>query len=125
MSGRIVMCVVLAFVLVGAAAGLGVYAYSAGVAQGMLDSGKITLPATGVAPMPYRAGPFFHPFGFGFGTCLMPLLFFFIVFIMLRAIFFPRRWHGHCRHWERGYPPMFEEWHNKMHENKPTNSSRT
>jgi hypothetical protein len=125
MSGRIFLCVTLAFVLVAAAAGLGYYAYSVGVAQGMLDSGKITLPATGVAPMPYRAGPFFHPFGFGFGTCLMPLLFFFIVFIMLRAIFFPRHWHGHWRHWERGYPPMFEEWHTKMHETKSGDSNKS
>jgi hypothetical protein len=126
MIGRIVLCVVLAFVLVAAAAGIGLYAYNTGVAQGMLDSGKITLPATGVAPMPYRAGPFFHPYGWGFGTCLMPLLFFFIVFLMLRAICFPRHmWGRHFRHWEKGYPPMLDEWHRQMHETKPTDSSKT
>lgn len=120
MNGRFVLGVLLAIVLIVGAVGVGVYAYNAGVAQGMVDSGKVT------APVPYAYpfyGPFFfHPFGWGFGFlgCLFPLLFFFLFFGLLRGIFWGGRWGWrHHRHWDRdehGVPPMVEEWHRKMHE---------
>ncbi len=120
MNGRFVLGVLLAVVLIVGAVGVSVYAYNAGVAQGMVDSGKSVAPAAGVAPYPYYGGPFFfHPFGWGFGFlgCLFPLLFFFLFFGLLRGIFWGGRWGWrHNRHWENGAPPMVEEWHRKMHE---------
>jgi hypothetical protein len=126
MNGRVVLGVLVAIVLIVGLAGVGVYAYNIGVAQGMIDSGKAPVP---VAPAPYAYpfyGPFsFHPFGWGFGFlgCLFPLLFFLLFFSLIRLIVWgPRwRWH-HYRRWdrdERDVPPMVEEWHRKMHE-QPT-----
>ena len=123
MNGRFVFGVLLAVVLIVGAVGVGVYAYNAGVAQGMIESGKVVAPATGLAPYAYYGGPFFfHPFGWGFGFlgCLFPLLFFFLFFGLLRGIFWGGRWgwrhHRHLDSGEHGVPPMVEEWHRKMHE---------
>jgi hypothetical protein len=121
MYGRIVLSVLLALVVVALLAGIGFYAYNVGIAQGMVDSGKLAAPTTGMPPSPYYGGRFFyHPFGFGFLGCLMPLLAFFLVFALLRGIFWRAHWGGHHRHWEKGYPPMLDEWHRKMHESTTT-----
>lgn len=126
MNGRFVLGVLLAIFLIVGAVGVGVYAYNVGVTQGMVDSGKVTPP---VAPAPYAypfAGPFFfHPFGWGFGflSCLFPLLFFFVIFSLIRLVIWGPRWGWrHHRHWdhdEGNVPPMVEEWHRKMHEPQP------
>lgn len=125
MNGRIILGILLVIVLVAGAVGLGVSAYNMGVAQGMAVSGTDKPPAAGVAPYPYPffGGPFwFRPFGWGFGFFgfLFPLFFFFLIFALLRGIF----WGGH-RGWRRGpwmdqqtVPPAVEEWHRKMHEPK-------
>lgn len=126
MNGRFVLGVLLALVLVSGAIGVGVYAYNAGVAQGMIASGKIVVPSTDVAPAPYYGGPFFYrSYGFhAFGLlgCLVPLLFFFLFFGLLRAFIWRGRWGWsgmHHRHWDKEtIPPMVEEWHRKMHEPK-------
>jgi hypothetical protein len=127
MNGRIVLSVLLVLVLVALVAGVGIYTYNAGVAQGMVTSGKVTVPEPGVAPYPYY-GPFFYrPFGFGFGLfgCLVPLLFFFLIFGLFRAIFWGGPWGWRGRHyWGQGVPPGFEEWHRQAHEpqsSAPTN----
>ena len=124
MNGRFVLGILLALVLIGGAVGIGAMAYNAGVTQGMVASGKAVAPAEGAAPYAYPFyGPFFfRPFGWGFGflSCLFPLLFFFIVFSMLRMLFWGGRWGWrHHRHWDRDehdIPPMVAEWHRKMHE---------
>ena len=127
MNGRFVLGILLAIVLIGGAIGIGAMAYSAGVNQGMVETGKVVAPAAGAAPYSYPLyGPsFFHPFGWGFGflSCLFPLLFFFVVFSMLRMIFWGGRWgwrhNRHWGHWDQdahGVPPMVEEWHRKMHD---------
>lgn len=108
--------------------GVGAYAYQAGVQQG---AAQIAPNADGavVAPrvVPYYYG--FHPFGFGFGAlgCLAPLFFIFLFVCAINLIRFaiwgPRwgwrhhGWRGHWMHGE-GVPPMFEEWHKKMHGEK-------
>jgi hypothetical protein len=130
MNGRIISAVLLVLVLVAGVAGLGYYAYTAGVSQGLIDSGKLVAPATGVAPgpMPYGGypyyGPFFfhRPFGFGWGIfgCLIPVLFFFLFFGLLRGVFgWRRHWGGHYYgmhgDWKQHVPPMFEEWHKQAH----------
>jgi hypothetical protein len=134
MNGRFVLGVLLAIVLIGGAVGIGAMAYSAGVTQGMVDSGKAVAPAAGAAPYgnPFYGPFFFRPFGWGFGflSCLFPLLFFFIIFSLLRGIFWGGRWGWrHHRHWdqgEHGIPPMVEEWHRKMHDPQaPTSGTKS
>jgi len=131
MNGRIVLRVLLALVIVASVVGAGIYVYNVGVAQGLAASGKIAVPETGAAPYPYFGGPFLYhrPFGFGFGffRCLFPLLGLLLVLGLVRMILGRGRWgwghgphHGPC---ERGVPPMFEEWHRKMHEPQPGDSS--
>lgn len=134
---RLVTALVLFVVLVAGAAGLGLYAYNAGVTRGLADSGKLAAPQAGVAPYVY--GPFFHYgwFGPGFGllNCLFFLLALGFIFMLVRGIMFvafghrrwgeaggpyafgPRRWHGPWSHgpWGKDYPPMFDEWHRQAH----------
>lgn len=135
MNRRIVLGVLIGLVLIVGVATMGYYAYQAGVAQGLVESGKLAVePASPEGQVyHYRGGPFFlhHRFGFGFGFlgCLIPLLFF---FLLTRLLFWPRRWFwgwghggpgGHWGHghgpWEHGAPPMFEEWHRRAHGSPP------
>ena len=127
MTGKIVARIVSVLVLIAAIAGIGFFAFRAGVAQGSPIT--IEAPAGQSAPMPYYGygyGMPFHRghFGFGFG-CLIPL---FAVFLLVTALksfrmmmWGPRWGWGHHRgHWgERGVPPMFEEWHKKAHGEQP------
>lgn len=126
MNGKFGLRIVSALVLIAAIAGIGFFAFRAGVAQGSPIT--IEAPEGQTVPAPY---PFYgygmryhHPFGFGFG-CFGPLLALFLVFVALksfRLLFWGPRWgwghHNHGpwgRHWENGVPPMFEEWHKKAH----------
>jgi hypothetical protein len=129
MNGKIGLRIVSALVLVAALAGIAFFAFQAGVAQGS----PVTIQAPSgqtVPPYPfygYGYGmPFHRPFGFGLG-CFGPLLALFLLFLAFksfRMMLWGPRWgwggpgsHGPWRHgWgERGVPPMFEEWHKKMH----------
>ena len=124
MNGKIALRIVSGLVLLAAIAAIGFFAFQAGVAQGS----PITLEApTGEsvpAPSPYNGygyGPrFHHPFGFGFG-CLVPILAIFLLVLALKSfrvmMWGPRWGWGHRHgHWgEHGVPPMFEQWHKKMH----------
>ena len=135
MNGNTGLRIVSALVLLAAIAGIGFFAYQAGIAQGS----PITIEApagdanTVPAPYPYYGygygRPFHYPFGFGFG-CFGPLLALFLIFIALksfRLLFWGPRWgwghHGGrgpwSRHWENGVPPMFEEWHKRAHDEQP------
>jgi hypothetical protein len=120
---RIIFGVLLALVLIAGAVSLGTYVYNAGVAQGLVESGKLTdLPPGAEAKLyPYYGGPFgYHrPFGFGFFGCLGPLLFFLLFFGLFRWLWWGGPW-GWGRGWKHGYegrgvPPMFEEWHRQAH----------
>jgi hypothetical protein len=135
---RIVVALVLLVVLAAGAVGLGLTAYNAGVTQGLAQSGKLTVPPAGAMPYPY-AGPFFRYgfFGPGLGlfNCLFVLLGLFLIFALMRGLMFvvfgPRHWGGQRgafgpgsrggpwgwhRPWgEKGYPPMFDEWHRQAH----------
>ncbi|MBI5652572.1 MAG: hypothetical protein HZC40_19320 [Chloroflexi bacterium] len=131
MNGKFLLGALLVIVLIAGAAGVGAYAFRMGVAQGLAESGKLTAPPTGVAPYPYFAPFHYRAVGHGFGllSCLAPLLFVFLVFGLMRAMIWRGHWgwkhHGPHAHGEKGVPPMFEEWHRKMHEtqNKPNESS--
>jgi hypothetical protein len=129
MNGRIIYRVLLGLALLAVVAGVGVYAYNFGVARGLAANPELVAPEGGqVAPFayPFYGGPFgyYRPhFGWGFGPfgCLFPLLGLFLVFALLRGLF----WRGHWG-WGRGWrhygpgghdvPPPFEEWHRRMHE---------
>ncbi len=125
MDGRVIWRVLLALVVIGALAGLAVFAYNAGVARGVAEGANLTLPegapGPGIGPGPFYGYPYFYPrpfgFGFGFLGCLFPLLFFFLLFGLIRGMFWRGRWGwgGHYGPWEKGRPPMFEEWHRRAH----------
>ncbi len=134
MNGKIVFRIVATLVLIAAIAGIAYFAFNAGVAQGSPITLQSPEGQTVPAPYPYFGygwGMPFHPFGFGFG-CFGPLIALFLLFIALksfRLLFWGPRWgwgghmgHGPWRHgWgENGVPPMFEEWHRKMHESQAT-----
>ena len=83
MDGRTIWRVVLGLILVGLLVGVGASVYSAGVAQGIAQSGQVPAVQPGVG-YPYYGGPFFHPWGWGFGFgflhLLFPLFLFFLIF---------------------------------------------
>lgn len=115
---RRVLAVVLALVAIVVAIGIGTQVYQAGVARGLAESGQVTPRPEGVLPYGYH-GPFgYRPFGFGFGFFgfLFPLLFFFLIFALLKGLFW-RPWGGYGP-WRYGVPPGIEEWHRKAHESQ-------
>jgi hypothetical protein len=120
---RIAIGILVALLVIGAVAGVGVRIYDMGVARGLAESGRTPTPPSGgpppnYGPYPYY-GPFYHgPFGFGFFGLLFPVLFLFLIFALVKGLFWrPWRWHGPGGHGStRGVPPMFEEWHRRAHE---------
>jgi len=129
MDGKIALRIVSALVLIAAIAGIGFFAYQAGVAHG--SPVTIQAPSGETAPMPphpyYGYGvPFHHPFGFGFGCfgLLIPLFLFFLAAKAFRVLLWgPRFGWGHGpwrRGWgEEGVPPMFREMHDRAHGKQP------
>ena len=92
MNGRTVLNLIFGLVVVGILAGVGVGIYNAGIAQGVVEAGR--LPAGAVVPVAgYGWG--FH--GFGFLGLLFPILFLFLIFGLVRAAF------GRGRHWGPGW----------------------
>ena len=134
-GNNVTLRIIAALVLLAAIAGIGLFAYQAGVAHGS----PVTIQApsgsgqTVPAPYPYYGwGVPFRPWGFGFGFgCFGPLIALFLFFLAFRALgflFWGRRWgwghrgmYGPWRHgWgEGGVPPMFEEWHKRAHGEQP------
>jgi hypothetical protein len=136
MNGNVGLRIVSGLVLVAAIAGIGFFAFRAGVAQGS----PITLEAPSgesvPAPYPYYGYgygmPFHRPLGYGFGLgCFAPLLALFLLFVAIKSfrfLFWGPRWGwGHRgpwgRHWENGVPPMFDEWHKRSH-GEPTEEKK-
>ena len=94
--GRAIVNLFLAVVIVGIVAAIGGGIYQAGVAQGIVDAGRVPAgAAVGMAGYGYGWG--FHPFGF-LGL-LFPLLFLFLIVGLARAAFGG----GQGRGWGRGY----------------------
>jgi len=137
---RAILSVVLLVALAGGAVAVGLLAYNAGVARGLADSGKVALAPAGTAPyaFPYYGWGFFGP-GFGLLNCLVLFFVFGLIFMLLRALvwgglfggwrrhFWHRGWgdpntpHSWRQAWEKGYPPMFDEWHRRAHgQGEPT-----
>ena len=130
MDGKIVLRIVSALVLIAAIAGIGFFAYQAGVANG--SPVTIQAPSGESVQSPYPYYGYGMPYGFhmpffGFGCfgILIPLFLFFLAMKAFRMLFWGPRW-GHIghhgpwgRHWEGGVPPMFEEWHKRAHGEQP------
>jgi hypothetical protein len=120
---RSVIGVLLVVAVVAGVAGVASYSYHLGVAQGFAQSDKLPAPGPGTGPYPaypysvYPYGyPFHGPFGFGFFGFVWMILFIFLVFALLRGLFWRR--HAWVGSWERGVPPWVEEWHRRAHESK-------
>jgi hypothetical protein len=99
MNGRTIARVLLALVIIGGVALLGVGAYNAGVTQGLLSSGQVV-----GTPGAYPGGPYVGGWGYGWGPgpgfgffgFLGTLFFIFLIFALLRAAF------GRGRGWGGG-----------------------
>jgi hypothetical protein len=125
MNRRLVIGILVVLLLAVVGVTAGVFAYQAGVAQGLVTSGKVVIPEGGVGVVPYGYHmPFYGGWGFGFGfvRCLFPLLGFFLLFSLLRLAFWRgggwgRRGWGHGGYGMVGgnVPPMFDEWHKRAH----------
>src|SRR5580765_1584743 len=111
MDNRLLRALTIGMLIIVGAAVIGIGAYNAGVAQGIVESGRmIAAPPTGtpyvyVWPRPWGFG--FFPFG--------PILFFLFFFVVVRGLLWRGRWHGGWRHRYDGIPPAFEEWHRRAH----------
>jgi len=127
---RVFWRIIIVLVLLGAIAGIGVYTYNAGLANGLAQKvtaqGGQTQP---IIPYPYYWHPFYG-FGFGFLGCLIPLFLLFLIFGATRMLFWrgPMGWRRHWHHgpwaWregeEKGVPPFFDEWHKRAHGETPS-----
>jgi len=149
MNKSIIWRIILVVILAAAIIGFAVFAYNAGVSQGMAvaaqsASSQSAGGATAVQPVPVPApypyygywhwGPWFGYPGFGFLGCLVPLFFFFLIFFLLRGLFFwrgPRHWGymhggmgpmGEKSEWRERIHSTFNEWHNQAHSETETKS---
>ena len=144
---RIVPAVLLIALLVIGGGIIANTAYQAGLSTAVTTAAANG--ATVVAPVPaygYGYGYGWHPFGFGFGIFgfIFGLFFLFLIFGLIRAIFWGGRrgwgggWggpghHGDARYgrnpWIDRFGPSFEEWHRQAHEpgssNEPPASNTT
>ncbi len=123
MNRRTLFSVALVVLAVLAAVTIGAVAYQTGVQQGLVEGRRVS-EAPPAASQP--VGPYWHypPFGFwhfapfGLFFPLFPLLCVFLVFFLVRGLFWGRCC-GYYGPWRGGVPPSFEEWHRQAHEGRP------
>ena len=112
MGNKTVLWVAIVLLAIATMVGVGYYAYNAGVAHTIVESGRA---AAGGAP-PVAVWP---RWGFGFGFFpFFPVFFFILVWVvLLRGLLWRgRRWGGGCGYgYGSGVPPQFEEWHRRAH----------
>jgi len=101
--------------LVTVAAAVAIGSYNAGVAHGLVESGRMIAAAPAGSPFMY-VWP--RPWGFGFFP-IFPILFFLLFFFVARGMLWRGRWHSGWHHRYDGVPPMFEEWHRRAHASQP------
>jgi hypothetical protein len=135
MNGRLVLGILITFLLIGGAAALGISAYQAGLAQGVVqasDASTVVVPAYGYG---------YHGWGFGWGFFgfFGFLLFGLLLFGLIRAFVGwgrwgrggwgprggPNGWYGNDRdakrsHWESRAHDTFEDWHRQAHGERPS-----
>jgi hypothetical protein len=120
MNGRIAFRIFLGLLVLALLAGVAVFAYNAGLARELALNGQLQAGIAEGAPYRYfYGGPLFlWPFGFPFLGCLFALAILFLFGAFMRGLFWhsPRRWERMHRRWEKGVPPIFDEWHQRAHE---------
>jgi hypothetical protein len=122
MNRRIVLAILIAAASVGIAIAIGVYEYHSGYSAGLAATGKLT-PAEpsaywGWPPYYYRHGPF------GFFGFVFPILFFVLIFALIRRMFWGGwGWRRPYGSWRRVPPPVFDEWHRQAHQAMSENRS--
>ena len=135
MRGRYFFQIVFGLILIGALIALGVYVYNAGVAQGLASGTALQTMEGGALPQPYNYyPPFYRPWGFSFFGFIGMLLFLFLIFALMRGLFFRSlrhykhgygrgfgrwKWGSSPEQWKEGIPPMVAEWHRKLHDEEP------
>jgi len=128
MTKHFVFRIVAGLVLLAAIAGLGFFAYQAGVAHGVAANIQVPAAETAGLPYPFYGMPYGHFMGFhgfGFFGLLIPLFLLCLAFGAMRRMIWGPRWgmrhmghgpmghHGSC---DEGVPPMFAEMHRRAHE---------
>jgi hypothetical protein len=106
------------------AAGIGIGAYNAGMAQGIAESGRsVAAPSPGTQFV--YVWP--RPWGFGFFPFfpIFPFFFILFLFIVLRGLLWRGPWRGGRGRWHNGVPPAFDEWHRRAHGEQPTSPPRS
>jgi len=113
--------------LVGLLVLVGTNIYNAGVSAGIASDIGNAIASGAPIPAgyyygPYAGAPWGH--GFGFGGFLLGLLFLFLFFGLLRAVFGWGRWNGHhgeggYSKWGRSRRDYFADWHKELHGEKP------
>jgi hypothetical protein len=100
------------------AGAVGFFAYNAGVAHGIASVAQpIAAPAPGAAVYPPYG--FYRPWGFGFGFFFAPFFFFLLFALVMRGLFWGRRWRRHGCYgggYYGGVPMTFDEWHRQAHD---------
>ena len=112
--GRALIGVLFALLV---ASAIGVFAYNAGLSQGLAQ--QIAAASPGAYPYPHV----WHPWGFGFGLFFPILLGFLLLRLVFWGAFGHRRWHGGRGYCGTGYygagpydvPPALDEWHRRAH----------
>ncbi len=128
MTRHIVFRIIAGIVLLAAIAGIAFFAYQAGAAQGTAANVQAPAGSTGVPGYPYYWPFFWHPFfGFGIFGLFIGLFLLFLAFGAMRRLIWGPRWgwhhmgrgYMHRGEWEQSVPPMFKEWHDRLHGNPP------
>jgi hypothetical protein len=119
MYRNIVFRIIAGIVLLAAIAGLGIFAYQAGVAHGV--AANLQVPASQAIPYGHFMG--FH--GLGLFGVLFAFFLLCLAFGAMRRLIWGPRWGmrhmrlgpmGHLGPRREGVPPMFTEWHRRAHE---------
>ena len=111
-------------VLIGLLAVAGVAVYNAGVTAGINSDIGQAIASGAAIPAGYYSGAYWgHPGGFGFGGFLIGLLFLFLFFGLLRAIFGFGRWGHHGGDYGKGryggWQDRMGSWHEEQHSKGP------
>jgi len=121
MYKHIIFRIIAGLVLLAAIAGVGFFAYQAGVAHGVAANIQLPNPESGMRFYPHFG---MHPFmGLGIFGVLFCLFLLFLAFGAMRRMIWGPRWgmrhmgHGPMEHglWNEGVPPMFAEMHRRAH----------
>jgi hypothetical protein len=129
MNGRTVAGILLALLLIGGAAAIGITAYNAGVTAGLVESGQVVVgPGQATGPYVGGYGPGWGNGGFGFFGFLGFLFFLFLFFALIRAAFggWGRRggWGGGGPGWGGRYDRI-REMHDELHRSGSTGTGTT